>query len=157
MAASPAARGLLQKLGRRRPRPRRQQQQGAGTPLMKRLSFGREKKAKPATPKPAAEAAAPPPKPPRKDGEMDDDELEAYLRNLELTHEQEMDAFARANEGETRARPRRRGRRRPPLLYAAPLGRPVLSVAPHRDIGFFAQPDAARVARYTPVTVSASV
>lgn len=65
-----------------------------GTPLKKRLSFGREKK------KPAEVAvAAPPtpaPKPPKKDGEMDDEDLEQYLMHLALTHDREREEFERA-------------------------------------------------------------
>ena len=65
-----------------------------GTPLKKRLSFGREKK-KPAE----AAVAAPPtpaPKPPKKDGEMDDEDLEQYLMHLALTHDREREEFERA-------------------------------------------------------------
>ena len=69
--------------------------------LKKRLSFGRDKK------KDAARAAPPaataPPKKERKDGEMDDDELEQYLRHLELTHDVERDRFESEQQQEEAA------------------------------------------------------
>ena len=66
-----------------------------GTPLRKKLSFTRDKKAaKPAaSPTPNAAAA---PKPAKKDGEMDDDDLEAYLKSLELNQADAKLAFEKA-------------------------------------------------------------
>ena len=80
----------------------------AGMPLKKRLSFGRDKKKEPAAaaPPPAPlPAAAPQPKPVAKpvkrEGEMDDEELEQYLMHLELTHDRARDEFEQQN-GEAR-------------------------------------------------------
>ena len=59
--------------------------EGGAQPLKKRsLLFGRKASAPPKAPAPTR----PPPKPkaPTKDGEMDDDDFEAYVAALERTH-----------------------------------------------------------------------
>lgn len=78
-----------------------------GTPLKKRLSFGREKKQQ-APKQPAAAPVSPAfpstaekgkgggaaAAPKAADGDMDDEELDQYLKDLELNHDRERTAFA---------------------------------------------------------------
>ena len=72
-----------------------------GVPLRKRLSFSRDrKKAPPANVEASAARPAPLPKKKNVDGEMDDDDLEAYLQHLELNHEKAREAFEAATDTE---------------------------------------------------------
>ena len=82
--------------------------ESTGKSLVKRLSFGRDKK-KPAAQQqasqeqPKAAVVAKPSSPkassaPKRDGEMDDEELEKYLQHLELTHDRERNEFESQQE-----------------------------------------------------------